>query len=67
VTTDDDTWPEGHAEFVAYCDAHPEATRDLTPFGWWQAGLQAGRHEYDALIAEAMDAAKADRINGAPL
>jgi hypothetical protein len=43
--TTEDIWPEGHAEFVAYCDAHPEATRDLTPFGWFQAGLLAGRTE----------------------
>ena len=55
--TNDDTWPPGHAEFVAYCDLHPEATRDLTPFGWFQAGLQAGRDQADAMLAEAVQKA----------
>lgn len=48
MTTHD--WPEGHAEFVAYCDANPEF-KNHTPFGWFLAGLAANR----LLLKEAHD------------
>ena len=52
-------WPEGHAEFAAYCDANPEH-RNNTPFGWFAAGLRAGRAE----MQEAIEAARARGAQG---
>mgnify|MGYP001594106712 CR=1 FL=1 len=36
-------WPPGHAEFVSYCEANPKTINELTPFGWFQVGLNVGR------------------------
>lgn len=62
--TNDDAWPEGHAEFVAYCDAHPEATTDLTPFGWFLAGLSVGREQVLHAVTDAAMLAALNRASG---